>query len=95
VYYNFTLTIPANTAATDREEKRVKLTHGVITRVEVSFPRGCAGLAHLQIYENGHQVWPTNPDGDFASDDYTIPIDEYHEFFRAPYQLRLSGWNLR
>ena len=94
MYYDVSFTIPANTAEATPEELRVKLTHGVIHRVEIGFPAGCAGLAHLQIREGGHQAWPTNPDGSFNTDDYTIPIDDYYELFEEPYTLTLTGWNL-
>ena len=44
--YVLALTIPANTAEATPYEEDLKLTDGVITRVEVEFPAGCAGLAH-------------------------------------------------
>lgn len=94
MYYDFSLTIPANTAAAAPTEQQVKLTHGIIHRVEIGFPAGCAGLVHLQIYEGGHQVWPTNKDGSFNTDNYTIPINDFYELFRRPHTLTLSGWNL-
>ena len=94
MYYDVSFTIPANTAKIAPEEQHVKLTHGVIHRVEIGFPSGCAGLAHLQIYEGGHQVWPANRQGSFNTDDYTIPIDDHYELFEEPYILTLVGWNL-
>jgi hypothetical protein len=94
VYYDVSFTIPANTAESAPQEEQVKLTHGVLHRVEIGFPSGCAGLAHLQLWRGGHQVWPTNPGGSFNTDDYTIPIDDYYELFEEPYILTLVGWNL-
>ena len=94
MYYDVSFTIPANTAKASPEDLEVKLTHGVVHRVEIGFPSGCAGLAHLQIRRGGHQVWPTNPQGSFNTDDYTIPIDDYYELFEEPYILTLVGWNL-
>ncbi|GAI06644.1 unnamed protein product [marine sediment metagenome] len=94
MYYDFSFEIPPYTAKSRPEEQVVKLTHGVIHRVEVGFPPGCAGLAHLQIKRGLHQVWPTNPQGSFNTDGYVIPINEYYEFFTEPYILTLVGWNL-
>ena len=94
MYYDVSFTIPANTAKSSPEELVVKLTHGVIHRVELGFPRGCAGLAHLQIRRGLHQVWPTNPQGSFNTDGYTITFNEYYEFSTEPYVLTLVGWNL-
>lgn len=94
MFYDVSFTISANTAKSAPREERVKLTHGVIHRVEIGFPDNCAGLAHLQIREGGHQVWPTNPQGSFNTDGYTIVIDDYYELFEEPYTLTLVGWNL-
>lgn len=94
MYYDFSFAIPANTTKASPKELDVKLTHGVIHRIEVGFPPGCAGLAHLQIRRGLHQVWPTNPQGSFNTDGYTIPINEYYELATEPYILTLVGWNL-
>lgn len=94
MYYDVSFTIPANTAKASPTELDVKLTYGVVHRVEIGFPSGCAGLAHLQIRRGGHQVWPTNPQGSFNTDGYTIPINDYYELFEEPYILTLVGWNL-
>jgi len=94
VLYDVSFTIPANTAKASPYTEAVKLCHGIIHRVEIGFPRGCAGLAHLQIKEALHQRWPTNTQGSFNTDGYTIAFNEHLEFTREPYILTLSGWNL-
>ncbi len=94
MFYDFSFTIPANTPEKTPEKLKCKLTHGIIHRVEVGFPAGCAGLVHLQIRQGLHQVWPTNPEGSFRADRYTIAFNEHLEFTRKPYILTLSGWNL-
>lgn len=94
MYYDFGFTIPANTAETSPAKQHIQLTHGIIHRVEIGFPAGCAGLVNLQIKDGLHQVWPTNPEGSFNTDAYTIAFNEYYEFFRKPYTLTLVGWNL-
>lgn len=94
MYYDVSFTIPANTAELSPSLKYVKLCYGVIHRVEAGFPRGCAGLAHLQIKRASHQLWPTNPEGSFNTDGYTISFNEDQDFFIEPYILTLVGWNL-
>lgn len=93
MFYDYSLTIPANTTEASPTEQEINLTHGVIHRLEVEFPPGCAGLAHLVIDRFGHQLWPTNPESSFASDAHIIGFNEYHELFESPYELRLRGWN--
>lgn len=94
MFYDVSFEIPANTTKASPKKQDVKLTHGVIHRIEIGFPRGCAGLAHLGIRRGLHQVWPTNPQGSFNTDGYTIPINEYYELVTEPYILTLVGWNL-
>lgn len=93
MYYDFAVTVPANTAKTSPVKQALKITHGIIHRVEIQFPAGCAGLAHCKINDALHQRWPTNPPGDFSSDDFIIGIDENLEFFTEPYQLEAICWN--
>lgn len=93
MYYDFTLTIPANTLERSPEMDAVKLGYGIIHRVEIQFPSRCAGLAHVQVKEALHQAWPTNPDGNFSSDGYTISFRDHYRLTREPYILTLSGWN--
>jgi len=93
MFYNFDLLIEANTPESAPAELDVKLSHGVITHVEVEFPPGCAGLVHAYVHQAIHQVWPTNPDGKFATDSQRLVWYDYYELFQAPYQLTIAGWN--
>ncbi len=94
MFYDFAITVSANTAKAAPTTQELKLTHGVIHRVEVEFPAGCAGLVHCGLLQGIHQLWPTNPDGSFASDDYVIAIYEDYELATEPYVVKFVGWNL-
>ena len=94
MYYDISFAIPSDTTQAAPEELQVKLCHGVIHRIEIGFPTGCAGLVYLQIREGLHQVWPSNRQGSFNTNGYTIPIDDYYELYEEPYILTLVGWNL-
>lgn len=93
MFYDFALTVGKKGSATERVDQEVNLTDGIIHRVEVQFPIGCAGLARCQIYEHAHQIWPTNIDSSFASDGYTIAFDEHYELTEPPHVFRLICWN--
>ena len=93
MFYDYALTIPANTAKGAPSEQEISLTHGVIHRVEIEFPAGCAGLAHLAIFLREFQLYPTNPDREFASDGYTIAFNDYFELFEPPHNLVIRGYN--
>ena len=91
--YEFKLTIPSNTPKSSPLRERVELTRGVIHKVELEFPPGCLGLVHVIIRHFEHQIFPTNRDGDFASDNHVISFPEYYELAYPPYVLTLEGWN--
>lgn len=93
MYYEFAITVSANTAESSPVEQYLKLTHGLIHHIEIQFPIGCAGLAHCQLLSPNFGSLPTNPSGDFSSDGYTIPIDENLEFFAEPYIIKARLWN--
>jgi len=93
VFYDFTLTVPANTDYTTPIERRMRLTKGVIHRVEVDFPVGTRALVHVQIFRGGHQIFPTNPDGDMKTDGQVIAWDEHEELDDEPLELVAKGWS--
>lgn len=90
--YRFPLTIPAGAEEDSPVEQEMKLTAGYIVQVELSFPPGPHGEAHVAIYDALHQVWPTNPEESFAWDRYTGRWPEQYLLDRNPYTLTLKGW---
>ena len=93
MFYDYAITVPAKRTRREPVEQELELTKGVIHRVEVQFPIGCRALVHCVLEHEGHQYLPTNPDGNFASDGYVIPIDEYYELKAAPYKLKAVCWS--
>jgi len=93
MFYSFRLTIPANTAKEQAQEKVCKLARGIIHYAEFEFPPGCAGLVHVYVLRGIHQVYPTNPDGDLSSDSYVIPVHDHYPLLTPPYELKFCGWN--
>lgn len=93
MFYDYSFTIQANTREDDPKRQDILLHQGIIHRVEIGFPAGCAGLAHLQIKHGLHQAWPTNPDGSFNDNDHSIPFNDYYPLWGQPPILTLHGWN--
>lgn len=92
MFYDFAITVKTTHTEASPKEQVLKLTHGVIHRVELGFPSGCAGLVRVKLLHEEHQLYPTNPDGYFASDDYNIPINDYYELYTEPYSLKFIGY---
>ena len=93
MFYDFAITIPAGTAEASPVEQKLDLTHGIIHRVEVEFYPGPRRYAWVKIFHREHQLWPTNLDGEFRTDAYTIAFDEYEEMFEPPYALLVRGYS--
>jgi hypothetical protein len=94
MYYDYAIKITHGTTEAAPLTQELHVTQGIIHRVEVSFPYGCAGLAHCQIRHREQTFLPTNPEGSFAADGYVIPIDEYFALTVEPYTLKAVLWNL-
>ena len=94
MFYEFALTVPANTPQAAPAELEMPLSPGTVTLVSVQFPRGCVGLVHVQVLDAEHQVWPTNLDGDISGENATISWPEDHDLVDSPYTFTLRAWNL-
>ena len=92
--YDLTVLTPANTPATAPLLTPLKVTNGIVTKLDVVFPQGCHGLLHVAILHALHQIWPLNPEGSFASDGEAISFEEYLSMDVDPYELTVKTWNL-
>jgi len=93
MFYSFDLTIPANTPAGSPVSQVCVVSSGVVNRVMFVFPTGCATLAHVRVYRAGHQLWPSNLDGSFASDGEFLDFDEDYPVSDLPWEFTFVGWN--
>jgi len=93
LFYDFAVTIPAGTPEDSPVEKTLKLTHGVVHRLEVEFYPGARRYVWVKIFHEEHQVWPTNPDGSFQTDGYTIAFDDFYELKTEPFSFTVRGYS--
>ena len=92
--YTATITTDANTAEVDAKETVLRVGKGLVWRIEVEFPPGCAGLAHLKMHDGGYQVFPATPGESFASDGTVIGFDDLYLKDSAPYEFKITTWNV-
>jgi len=93
VFYDFAITVPAGTAETSPKEERLKLSKGIIHRVEVEFYPGCRRYVEVVIFHGNYQLYPTNRPGAFSTDGYTIAFDDYYELPAETNELVVSCWS--
>ena len=91
--YDWAFTLPINGSTSALTSQKVDITPGVVTRVMVSFPSGCAGLVHVRIRKALHQYWPINPDGWLAEDAVALDFAEHLELPEDAQELTLEGYN--
>jgi len=60
MFYIFSKTPGAAHSKTDPFELEMKLAAGVVHQVDVLFQDGCGHEEFVQIFQGGHQLWPTN-----------------------------------
>lgn len=93
MYYLFTLVLPENTPLGAPVIQTAEIQAGVIEFIEVEFPYGCVGLAHVKVFYNTIQVVPYNPPGDLYGNDRIFKLDLHFPIDDPPYELTLVGWN--
>jgi hypothetical protein len=91
--YEKRITIPPNTSQASPTTAEILVHPGMLRMVEVTFPPGPAGLAHLQINKWERQEYPTNPNSDFAGDGVQLVFNEDALLIDPPYVYTLVGWN--
>mgnify|MGYP001602781728 FL=1 len=84
---------PANTPATAPLNTRLALPPGILRKVALQFPSGCAGLVEAQVLRGGTQIWPTRLSATFSSDGYTIEFEERYEVPQEE-DWYLRTWNV-
>lgn len=71
----------------------LRVTKGLVYKVEVDFPPGSAGLMGVAIYDGGYQVWPSNIGQWFTGDNTKLSFDDVYLKESAPYQFIISTYN--
>jgi len=92
--YTATITESANTAKVDATRTVLRVGKGLVWRIEAEFPPGCVGLAHLQLWDGGYQLFPSSPGESFASDSTVIAFDDLYLKQSAPFEFVAVTWNL-
>lgn len=93
MFYEFDLTIPANTLASSPVESDAIMASGIINQVEVQLPSGLRGLVFTVAWRGQHQLWPSNPDGNIKGNDARIVWGEDYDLTEPPHMITLRGWS--
>jgi len=94
VFFQIEVATPPNTPASAPVVARLAVYPGVTRQVWVGFPRGCYGLAHMQIWHWGWQLWPWTPQTSYHWNDYMFTFEDRYPILEEPLELVVKSWNL-
>jgi hypothetical protein len=91
LFFAWDITVPANRLESTPLEETLKLTAGVITRLDIKLPAGCNGLVKVHLLHDEFQLVPLSRGEWVTGDDETIPTEAYYELASPPYSLKFVG----
>lgn len=91
--FEYTLTVAAGKTEAEPATLDMPIAAGVIHRIEVDGHPGCNGMVYVTINRALHQVFPTNPDGQFRPRGFPKAGTVYEELLQPPFELTAKGWS--
>jgi hypothetical protein len=91
MFYAWDITIPAGTSEADPVVQTLKLTKGVITRVDVKFPPGCHGVVKVRLLRSEFQLVPLSSGEWVTGDGEIVQTEPYYELVEVPAELKFIG----
>lgn len=80
-------------AANNPKKTTLKVTKGLVYRMEVCLPPGPWGLLHVSVFDGGYQVWPYEFGESFKGDAETISFDDIYLKFTEPFEFNIYTYN--
>jgi len=91
MFFAWDITIPADTTEKSPIEDFLSLPKGIITQIDIKFPRGCHGMVKVRLFQESLQVVPLSEDEWVTGDGETVPTSTVIELLDAPYKLKLHA----
>lgn len=93
MFYDYAVTVPAGTSPRNPVAQELKLTAGLIIRLDIEFPAGCRGYVSAVIRRGSHQLYPTNPSGVLNAEDFTVQAWDFYPLLTEPYSVKCYAWS--
>ena len=91
--FTYDITIPANTTESAPKREITKVCYGVLKRVQIDFPWGCAGLVGIRILHYEHQLFPTNPTKWFIGNEISLVFECDYPITQGWNDFKVEGYN--
>lgn len=93
VFFHY-LTIPDDTQISSPVSYDLSLPVGMINKLWVEFPRGCAGLVGLRILRGVNQIFPLPDTVWMRSDNAVFDFRFSHVISSEPLSVTIQGYNI-
>ena len=87
------ITFSSGGSSTNQTSANIKAAKGIIHKIELVFPAGCAGLVHIQLFTGGHPIAPSTFGQTYSAENEIILIPEFTELRSDFNTITISGWN--
>lgn len=91
MFYAWDITVSAATPEGTPVTQILKLTKGVITRLDVKFAPGCHRLVKVRVLRSEFQLVPLSRGEWVTGDGETVVTEPYYGLDTAPYELKFVG----
>lgn len=91
--YSANITTLKDTFQASPKKTTLKLTKGLVYKLEVDFPSGSAGLMGVAIFDGGLQVWPSNVGQWFTGDNTKLSFEDVYLKEAAPFLFTIWTYN--
>ena len=92
MHYTKELTVTANTLIGAPVSTTIDLPAGVLDKIEITFPPGCARLVLAQIFDGATMLYPKTAGMSYSYDAYTVTINDF-VIWDAAKTLTLKAWS--
>ncbi len=91
--YELDFTIASGTPSGSPHEETLMIAPGTVTDVWITFPDGCADLAHVRFLYHTQQIWPYTRGAWFRGNGRTVHIRPNADLDEVPHELQIQGYN--
>ncbi len=94
MHYSYAATVLTTHTVSAPLEYSIKLSSGILRRVQIFFPYGCSTLVRCQLWSDMGQLAPQNLDGFYALDGNVADVSLHYDLDKATNQLWLLCWSV-
>jgi len=93
VFYSYSFTVPASTSEDSPVSQELKITAGIVTRLDVLFPAGCSALVRAAVFWREDQIIPRAPSDWLRGHNERVETKPMLEIPASHSILQARGWS--